>query len=125
MSELEWTDKQIAKLERRKPVAKYDVELIKKAVAEAIADSQKFATYDDGGTCNFDACVVYVPGMRESTAKSIANVSMMNTRWHGRHLHLHGTEGQGARRTKMAEAQRDFLKTNYPQLNIGMYYQMD
>jgi hypothetical protein len=63
--------------------------------------------------------------MREKTAETIGNVSMIDTRWHGRTLHLHGTEGQGNRRTTMAEAQRKYLEANYPQLQIGMYYQMD
>jgi len=104
---------------------KCDLELIRKAVSEAIAHAEQFKDTDDGGTCNFDACIMYVPGMRESTARQIGNVSMMDTRWHGRHLHLGGTDGQGNRRTTMAEAQNKFLKANYPQLNVGMYYQMD
>lgn len=104
---------------------KYDVELISKAVSEAIAHGDKFKDTDDGGTCNFDACIIYVPGMRKSAVEQIGNVYMMDTRWHGRHLHIGGTLGQGNRRTTMAEAQKDFLKANYPQLNIGMYYQMD
>jgi hypothetical protein len=112
-----WTE------EKRK--MKYDLELIRKAVSEAIAHAEQFKDTDDGGTCNFDACYIRVPGMRESTAREISGVSMMDTRWHGRTLHLHGTHGQANRRTAMAEAQRKFLEANYPQLSIGMYYQMD
>jgi hypothetical protein len=104
---------------------KYDIERIQKAVTEATAYAWKFCDYDDGGTCNFDACYISVPGMREDTAAKINGVSMFNTRWHGRTLHLNGTLGQGMRRTKMAEAQKEFLTTNYPDLKIGMYYQMD
>jgi hypothetical protein len=104
---------------------KYDVALISKAVSEAIAHSQQFADEDDGGTCNFDACYISVPGMHKSIAEGISGVSLFNTRWHGRTLHIHGTQGQGNRRTVMAEAQHKFLKANYPQLVVGMYYQMD
>lgn len=104
---------------------KYDVELIRKAVGEAIAHAQQFANTEDGGTCNFDACYIRVPGMRESTAESIGGVILFTTRWHGRTLHIQGTEGQGNRRTTMAEAQKHFLQEHYPQLDIGMYYQMD
>ena len=103
----------------------HDVALIQKAVKEAIQHAQQFADTDDGGTCNFDACYIRVTGMRESTANSIGGVSLFTTRWHGRTLHLNGTLGQGARRTRMAEAQKHFLEANYPQLEIGMYYQMD
>ena len=104
---------------------KYDIDLIRKAVSEAIAHCQQFKDTDDGGTCNFDACIIYIPGMRELAAKSIANTWLFTSGWHGRTLHIGGTEGQGMRRTKMAEAQRDYLKLNYPQINVGMYYQMD
>lgn len=104
---------------------KYDIELIRKAVGEAIQAGMQFAYVDDGGTCNFDACYIRVPGMRESAAEKIGGVSLFTSGWHGRTLHLHGTEGQGNRRTTMAEAQSKFLKANYPQLEIGMYYQMD
>lgn len=103
----------------------HDIKLIQKAVSEAIQYAQQFADTDDGGTCNFDACYIRVTGMRESTAKKIQSVSLFNTRWHGRTLHLGGTLGQAARRTKMAEAQRNFLTMNYPTLDVGMYYQMD
>jgi hypothetical protein len=104
---------------------KYDAKRIQQAVTEAIAHAQQFASHDDGGTCNFDACILYVPGMRTATAKQIQNTFLTDSSWHGRSLHIGGTLGQGARRTKMAEAQRDFLKANYPDINIGMYYQMD
>lgn len=103
----------------------YDIALIQRAVNEATAHAQQFDLVDDGGTCNFDSCYIRVPGMRKSTADKIGGVSMFNTRWHGRTLHLNGTLGQGNRRTTMAEAQRKYLEANYPQLQIGMYYQMD
>jgi len=103
----------------------HDIALIQKAVGEALVHAAQFAGTEDGGTCNFDSCYIRVTGMRESTAKKIGGVSMSNTRWHGRTLHLQGTLGQGARRTKMAEEQRKFLVANYPTLDVGMYYQMD
>lgn len=104
---------------------KYDIALIQKAVHEAIQAGMEFASVDDGGTCNFDACYLRVPGMRESAVAKIGGVSLMTSGWHGRTLHLSGTHGQGNRRTTMAEAQLKFLVANYPQLEAGMYYQMD
>lgn len=103
----------------------HDAALIQKAVQEAIQHAQQFKDVGDGGTCNFDACYISVPGMRKTTAEGIAGTFLCEGGFHGRRLHLRGTLGQGACRTKMAEAQRDFLKTNYPMLNLGMYYQMD
>jgi len=104
---------------------KYDIALIQKAVTEAIAAGMEFANVDDGGTCNFDACYIRVPGMRKAAANRINGVSLFTSGWHGRTLHLGGTHGQGNRRTTMARAQNKFLKANYPQLEINMYYQMD
>ena len=104
---------------------RYDTKLISKAVAEAIAYGEQFKDTDDGGTCNFDSCVIYVPGLREDQARRIPNTSLFTSGWQGRTLHLHGTRGQGFRRTKMAEAQNEFLKAHYPALQVGMYYQMD
>jgi len=103
----------------------HDIKLIQKAISEAIQHGEIFCQSDDGGTCNFDACYIRVTGMRKSTAEKIEGASMFNTRWHGRTLHIGGTLGQAARRTKMAEAQRSFLQANYPTLDVGMYYQMD
>jgi hypothetical protein len=103
----------------------HDVELIRKAVSEAIAHGAKFAGTDDGGTCNFDSCYIRVTGMRKTTANTIWGTFLTTSGWHGRILHLSGTLGQGARRTKMAEEQKHFLQANYPQLEVGMYYQMD
>lgn len=103
----------------------HDAALIQKAVNEAIEHAQKFKDVGDGGTCNFDACYIRVPGMRKTTAEGISNTFLCESGFHGRRLHLRGTLGQANLRTTMAEAQRDFLRTNYSQLEIGMYYQMD
>lgn len=103
----------------------HDVKLIQKAITEAIQHAQQFASTDDGGTCNFDSCIINAFGMRTTTAEKIQGATLFTSGWHGRRLHLSGTLGQGARRTKMAEAQRAFLQANYPTLDVGMYYQMD
>jgi hypothetical protein len=103
----------------------HDIKLIQKAVSEAIQHAQQFANTEDGGTCNFDACYISVPGMRKTAAESIVGVFLCESGFQGRRLQLRGTEGQANCRTTMAEAQRKFLETNYPALSIGMYYQMD
>lgn len=103
----------------------HDAALIQKAVNEAIEHAQKFKDTNDGGTCNFDACYIRVTGMRKTTAEGIAGTFLCESGFHGRRLHLRGTLGQANLRTTMAEAQRKFLQENYPQLEVGMYYQMD
>jgi hypothetical protein len=105
---------------------KHDVERISRAIQEATKHAQQFADVDDGGSANFDSCVIYVNGMREKTAEEIGGATLRkSSRWQSRRLELHGTLGQGGRRTKMAEAQYEYLKKNYPDLNAGMFYMVD
>jgi hypothetical protein len=89
---------------------------------------------NDGGTCNFDAAFLSVPGMREAQAEEImrlANipgspglrVSLSNHSLFGRILMLHCYNGQANRRTVMAEAAKKSLASQG--LDAGMYYQMD
>jgi hypothetical protein len=103
----------------------HDANLIQKAVNEAIAYAEQFKGTEDGGTCNFDSCYIRVPGMRKAAAEGIAGTFLCEHGFHGRRLQLRGTQGQANCRTTMAEAQREFLQKNYPQLEVGMYYQMD
>ena len=107
----------------------YDTEQIAKAIRKAAEAAQVVATIDDGGTCNFDCAYIRVPGMREQQAKAIEEASGLHLhlytyRWHGRILQLTGgLSGQGARRTKMAEAMCASLRADG--VDASMYYQMD
>jgi len=88
----------------------------------------------DGGTCNFDAAFVSVPGMREAQAEEIMRlteipgspglrVTLSNHSLFGRILMMHCYNGQANRRTVMAEAAGKSLKS--AGVDSGMYYQMD
>lgn len=92
---------------------------------EATAYAQQFAESEDGGSCNFDSCTIPVPGMQKRAAEKIGGATLFTGGFFGRRLHLNGTLGQANRHTRMAEAQRDFLRENYPDLNPGMYYMLD
>jgi len=107
-------------------MARYDVELLNKAIAEATAYAIEVAgESEDGGSCNFDACTIPVPGMQKKIADKITGAHLMTSGFWGRRLHLSGCRGQANRHTRMAEAQNKFLKEHYPQFNVGMYYQLD
>ena len=83
----------------------------------------------DGGTCNFDAPALRLPGIREKflaecAAEAGLSVSpfewFSGRRWFWVMVPLHG---QGNRRTRMAEAACRRLKELG--VNAVMYYQMD
>lgn len=107
---------------------KYDTEKLAEAIRQAVAAGREFASREDEGSCNLDYSYICVEGMREKQAEKIAElsgcrVSLRNSRWHGRHLAIGGTDGQAARRTAMAEAQFQSLKSQG--IRAGMSYNMD
>lgn len=113
-------------------MAKYDSDKIVSAVGVAVKAAQAFAATDDGGTCNFDSAIIYVPGMSGKQVKEIEAREKRLSYWSGSkhrpaHFHVGGTSGQGLRRTRMAEAMGKSLEANPDMsgLNVSMYYQMD
>jgi hypothetical protein len=112
-------------------MAKYDLVKIAAAIKDSAAHTvavAEFEDWDDMGTCNFDAPYLYAKGMTEAQAQEIEKLSGVGsylTRFLGtRVLMISGAlQGQGNRRTKMAEAMRRHLEA--AGLRVGMYYQMD
>lgn len=83
---------------------------------------------EDGGTCNFDAPAFKIDGAPPKLiegAAELAGVGVTDFEWHGdkRWYWLDVTEGQGLRRTLMAEAATKVLKE--AGLDARTYYQMD
>ena len=84
---------------------------------------------EDGGTCNFDTPSIRIENARQSMIEeaakaagiSVTEFTWFKRRWFWVNVPLHG---QANRRTKMAQAANDVLKTR-PELNAMMYYQMD
>lgn len=112
---------------------KYDsnkiIAVMQDAIKAADAADPGPGLENDGGTCNFDAAYLQVPGMRQAQAAKIAAalpsgcVSLQDYRWQGRILMLNYSNGQAMRRTLMAEASgRVFMSSG---LDSGMYYQAD
>lgn len=101
-----------------------------KVLIEAKKFAQNYVNSEDGGSCNFDAPKIYLPGWsRKSveTACKKADLSCFDHRffrgsekgW----VICGGTSGQGNRRSRMAEAMKDVIRAcGY---NCMMYYQCD
>jgi hypothetical protein len=112
---------------------KYNSLVIATALKNAVTAAQKEVGADDGGTCNFDAAYLRVPGMREVQAKEIEKMAGVTLclgtySYHGRILQvIGGTSGQGNRRTRMAEAMKKSLDESLTDFGVatGMWYQVD
>lgn len=83
---------------------------------------------DDGGTSNFDAPTLSLPGWNKKLVEAAAEAAgcgcFVWNLWGSKSyvFSIRGT-GQGYTRTKAAEAAKDYLKgLGY---DAGMYYQMD
>lgn len=84
-------------------------------------------TDDDGGSANLDSPFLYFSGLRADAVRLAAeaagvSVSRHRTRWwNGWFVHV--AEGQGANRTRMAEAAVDALRVAGEE--AAVYYQTD
>jgi hypothetical protein len=117
-------------------MGKFNTEAIVTAIKAAAQAAQKAdpGRDNDGGTCNFDAAFVSVPGMRAAQAEEIVQlcyepgtpglrVWLNNHELYGRILMVSCYNGQANRRTIMAEAAKRNLTA--AGIDCGMYYQMD
>lgn len=107
----------------------YHIREIVAAIKDAARTAQRFAAHDDGGTCNMDSAFIKAEGMSDTEAEEIGRISgvrvyLLNSQIYGQILMLGGlTDGQGFRRTKMAEAAQQTLEKKG--LQSGVWYQMD
>ena len=79
---------------------------------------------DDGGTSNFDTPVIILPHWSKNAINQAFQSTGMTPHKEGNAIHiLHACEGQGFRRTAMAEAFRDSLKASG--YNAIVHYEID
>lgn len=102
-----------------------EMEALEKAVSKAIDEAMKMANTGDGGTCNFDECLLDV-----KIPKRLANKSWLKLRKREYGFYKGAYEimdlpvyGQGDRRTRMAEAAcKSLCAQGY---SAFVHYQMD
>lgn len=98
-------------------------------LAEVAALGVDAADSTDGGTCNFDTCVLTPAApVRQKTLdeiKAATGITLTKEKWLGKIRLFVGTttRGQGDRRTRMAEAACEVLKREG--FDAMMYMQMD
>ena len=99
---------------------------LKSALLIAKIEADKLKDTDDGGTCNFDTPTLKLPSEWTSLMLDVAfkNTGMSYERVSKETIHILGAvEGQGFRRTAMAEAFSEALtKQGYVSY---VYYQMN
>lgn len=104
-------------------------EQLKVDLIEAVARAkEKAMQIDDGGTCNFDCCILYLSRCNEEkTIEAIkeAGIDGFKTSYYGRVCYMLGipVAAQGDRRTEQAEEiYKAMTDKGY---NASVYYQMD
>lgn len=103
-----------------------EIDALEKAISIAEKEAQKYANTEDGGTCNFGAPMVKIKATERQLAKMDWQVMKIGKRqpdggtWYAIFINL---EGQGNRRTRMAEAAAESLKKSG--YNASVAYEMD
>lgn len=80
---------------------------------------------NDGGTCNFDTCVLLQKGLNYNKLKEAVNGAGLHvSKWSAGEYHIYGYEkGQANNRTRMVEKFTETLANMY--YNVHVYYAMD
>ena len=95
------------------------------ALLKAVYAAEKFKETDDGGTSNMDLPTVYLPRWKKLDISEAFNLTGLapDIRSDNRVFILRACEGQGYRRTAMAEAFCNSLKDSG--YSAGVDYRMD
>ena len=91
------------------------IEALRVALLKAIAEAKQFNQVDDGGTSNFDNPVINLEGWKDSEVREAFLLTGLRVYKEKNEFYtILGvcTNGQGFRRTAMAEAFRDSLRTS-------------
>ena len=94
------------------------------ALLIAISEAEKLKNTEDEGTSNMDTPTIYLPNWNEKAINKAFQLTGLVPSKHGSTIFiLRASEGQGYRRTAMAEAFCESLKT--AGYNAGVDYRMD
>lgn len=93
-------------------------------IAGAVTYGRQHMGTDDGGTSNFDAPLIILPGWNQKKVEAaMKEAGVVCTLWNKSYVFCIRGTGQGYTRTRAAEAARDYLKERG--YAAGVYYQMD
>ena len=94
------------------------------ALLIAVSEANKHKNVNDLGTCNMDTPIIFLPKWRKSDIEQAFKITGLVPSIDGISVHvLRACEGQGFRRTTMAEAFRDSMKEQGYQAVVD--YRMD
>lgn len=108
---------------------KQKVKNLVEALLKAKKAAEEFSNIEDGGTCNFDTCIIKLHRWAKNdieAAEQESGVSIGDqlSGWHKGYRFLNDLcKGQAHRRTKMAEAAKKSLQADG--YEVSVYYQMD
>lgn len=103
-----------------------EIDALEMAISIAEKEAQKYADSEDGGTCNFDTPMFKVKATKRQLAQMDWQVMQIGKRqpdggaWFTVFINL---DGQGNRRTRMAEAAAESLKKSG--YDASVMYEMD
>ncbi|MBQ7326397.1 MAG: hypothetical protein IJW93_02845 [Clostridia bacterium] len=94
------------------------------ALLIAVSEADKKKSTEDGGTSNMDTPIIFLPKWNKSAINEAFQLTGLIPSIHDNAVYiLRACDGQGFRRTAMAEAFRDSLKASG--YNAAVDYRMD
>lgn len=98
------------------------------ALNKAKTAANEFADSEDGGSCNFDSCVIKLLRWTENDINEVKNISGISigtqlSGWHKGYRIVSIGSGQANRNKRMAEAAKKSLKEDG--YDVYMYYELD
>lgn len=107
-----------------------DFNKLKNDLCKAQSKINEITDHEDGGSCNFDTCVIYLGRKSQKTLKCLSDLGLCSKIrpisskfWSGWWFINFDVIGQGNCRTRMVECGARFLSSLGWQTDV--YYQMD
>lgn len=101
-----------------------DLKAFEEAVNNASVEATKYADTEDGGSCNFDTCMVKIKIPKKFREQTSLKLYAFSGFWRGYYgIYSIPYSGQGNRRSRMAEAAAKSLEAQG--YDATVYYQMD
>lgn len=106
-----------------------DFNKLERDIIQAQRAINAITNHEDGGTCNFDTCCIYLGRKSKKLVEGLAQMDLrvepvgMGKYWSGWWFVFFNVKGQGNCRTRMVECGANVLRSlGY---NVQIYYQVD